>query len=112
MPRKFHFDWRAIGVVEIIIDQWFGYCKLKGGDGALYIYGSTRTGTSGASLCSQARKRRRSPRTPAPACIRTRQGSLIDAAMHDLRRQGLSRTLVRLGAGYADRKHHIRHHHD
>ena len=40
MPRKFHFDWRAIEVVEIL-DQWFGadhrYCKLKGGDGALYI---------------------------------------------------------------------------
>ena len=40
MPRKFHFDWRAIEVVEII-DQWFGadhrYCKLRGGDGALYI---------------------------------------------------------------------------
>ncbi|MGA8294386.1 MAG: hypothetical protein WB820_18230 [Rhodoplanes sp.] len=40
MPRKFRFDWRAIEVVEII-DQWFGadhrYCKLKGGDGALYI---------------------------------------------------------------------------
>ena len=40
IPRKFHFDWRAIEVVEII-DQWFGadhrYCKLRGGDGALYI---------------------------------------------------------------------------
>ena len=40
MPRKFHFDGRAIEVVEIL-DQWFGadhrYCKLKGGDGALYI---------------------------------------------------------------------------
>ena len=38
IPRKFHFDWRAIEVVEII-DQWFGadhrYCKLRGGDGAL-----------------------------------------------------------------------------
>ena len=40
MPRRFHFDWRVIEVVEIL-DQWFGtdhrYCKLKGGDGALYI---------------------------------------------------------------------------
>ena len=40
MPRKFHFDWRVIEVVEIL-DQWFGadhrYCKLKGDDGALYI---------------------------------------------------------------------------
>ena len=38
--RRFHFDGRAIEVVEIL-DQWFGadhrYCKLKGGDGALYI---------------------------------------------------------------------------
>jgi hypothetical protein len=40
IPRKFHFNWRAIEVVEIL-DQWFGadhrYCKLKGSDGALYI---------------------------------------------------------------------------
>ena len=40
MPRRFHFDWRVIEIVEIL-DQWFGadhrYCKLKGGDGALYI---------------------------------------------------------------------------
>ena len=40
MPRRFHFDWRVIEVVEIL-DQWFGadhrYCKLMGDDGALYI---------------------------------------------------------------------------
>jgi hypothetical protein len=33
MPRRFHFDWRVIEIVEIL-DQWFGadhrYCKLKG----------------------------------------------------------------------------------
>ena len=114
MPRKFHFDWRVIEVVEIL-DQWFGadhrYCKLKGDDGALYILRLDENRYEGASRCLQARKRRRSPRTPALACIRIRQGRLIDAAVPDLRRQGL-RTLVLRGAGYADRRHHIRHHHD
>ena len=40
MPRTFRLDGREIEVAEIL-DQWFGsdyrYCKLKGGDGALYI---------------------------------------------------------------------------
>jgi len=40
MPRRFRLDAREIEVVEIL-DQWFGadhrYCKLRGGDGALYI---------------------------------------------------------------------------
>jgi hypothetical protein len=40
MPRRLHFERRVVEVVEIL-DQWFGadhrYCKLKGGDGALYI---------------------------------------------------------------------------
>jgi hypothetical protein len=42
---------------------------------------------------------------------RLRKAALIDEAMPDLRRQGLW-TLVLLGAGYADRKHYIRHDHD
>jgi hypothetical protein len=40
MPRRFRLDGLEIEVIEIL-DQWFGadyrYCKVEGGDGALYI---------------------------------------------------------------------------
>jgi hypothetical protein len=78
MPRKFHFDWRAVEVVEIL-DQWFGadhrYCKLKGGDGALYILRLDENRYEWSLTMLQARKRRRSPRAPAPAYIHIRQVS-------------------------------------
>jgi len=40
MPRRFRLDGRVLEVVKVL-DQWFGtdyrYCKVTGGDRALYI---------------------------------------------------------------------------
>ena len=40
IPRTFRLNGDRIEVVEVL-DQWYGsdyrYCKVKGGDGALYI---------------------------------------------------------------------------
>jgi hypothetical protein len=78
MPRKFHFDWRAIGVVEII-DQWFGadhrYCKLKGSDSALYIprFDENRYEWSLTMFASQEAQAIAASSTPA--FIHIRQGS-------------------------------------
>jgi hypothetical protein len=73
IPRAFRLNADRIEVVEVL-DQWYGpdyrYCKVKGGDGALYIlrldenrsewhltmFASARVQGLSANLCGKPRK--------------------------------------------------------
>ena len=74
-----------------MLDQWFGadhrYCKLRGGNGALYILRLDENRHEWSLTSSQARKPGRSLRNPASACIRISNPTVNDEAILDPRRQ-------------------------
>jgi len=73
IPRTFRLNVDRIEVVEVL-DQWYGpdyrYCKVRGGDGALYIlrvdesrsewhltmFASARVSSLSAQPCEQPRR--------------------------------------------------------